>query len=133
MIGEAVSLLRMGRWQLQREYRLAKRADFSKVYRFGKSAANSQFVVYAMNNGSNLKIRVGVSCSKKLGGAVVRNRIRRRIKEIMRLQMDRIVTRQDIIIIARKPCVELSYKEMERSLMHVLKRASLLHSANKNS
>lgn len=110
---------------MQRQYRLAKRKDFNKVYRLGKSAANRQFVVYLLKNPQTAKMRVGVSASKKLGGAVVRNRLRRRIKEIIRLNADHIVPGYDLVIIARKPIVDMDYKEMEKSLLHALKQASL--------
>jgi len=110
---------------MQREYRLAKRKDFSRVYKLGKSAANRQFVVYVMKNQQTAKMRVGVSASKKLGGAVVRNRLRRRVKEIVRLHAEHIAPGHDFIIIVRKPAVDMEYKEMEKSLVHALKRAML--------
>jgi len=112
--------------KLQRQYRLAKREDFSKVYRVGKSVANRQFVVYAMTNRKTADFRVGISASKKLGNAVVRNRLRRLVKEIIRHEAERIAPGFDLIVIVRKPAVGLAYKEMEKSLLHVLKRASLL-------
>ena len=115
---------------MQKQYRLAKRADFSKVYRLGRSAANMQFVIYAMPNRNTEKIRVGVSASKKLGGAVVRNRLRRMIKEIVRHHAERIAAGHDLIVIVRKPAVQMAYKEMEKSLLHALKRSSLLLPAN---
>lgn len=110
---------------MQRQYRLAKRKDFGKVYKLGQSAANRQFVVYVLKNPQTEKMRVGVSVSKKMGGAVVRNRLRRQVKEIVRLNADRIVPGHDFVIIVRKAAVGLSYREMEKSLQHALKRASL--------
>lgn len=116
---------------MQRQYRLAKRQDFSKVYRLGRSAANRQFVIYALPNPQTETIRAGISASKKLGGAVVRNRVRRMIKEIVRHHAQRLVNGYDLIVIVRKPAVDMNYKEMEKSLLHALKRASLLQSGEK--
>lgn len=110
---------------MQKKYRLAKRKDFGKVYRLGQSAANRQFVVYVMKNPNTEHMRAGVSVSKKLGGAVVRNRLRRQVKEIVRLNAERIEPGHDFIIIVRKAAVGLSYRDMERSLVHALKRAGL--------
>lgn len=110
---------------MQKRYRLAKRKDFGRVYKLGQSAANRQFVVYLMQNPQTEKMRVGVSVSKKLGGAVVRNRLRRQVKEIVRLNADRIAPGYDFIIIVRKGALGLSYREMEKSLQHVFKRAAL--------
>lgn len=112
--------------RVQKELRLTRREDFGKVYRHGKSAANQQFVIYSLPNAKIEQFRMGVSVSKKMGNAVVRNRLRRMIKEIVRLNADRIRPQQDFIVIARKPVVGMEYKEMEKCLLHALKRASLL-------
>ncbi|WP_127587560.1 ribonuclease P protein component [Paenibacillus koleovorans] len=113
---------------MQKELRLAKREDFNKVYRFGKSNANFQFVVYSLPQSKIEKFRAGISVSKKVGNAVVRNRIRRVVKEILRLNADKIKPRFDLVIIARKPAADMEYREMEKSLLHALKRASALRS-----
>ncbi|GIQ70034.1 ribonuclease P protein component [Xylanibacillus composti] len=111
---------------MQRRLRLTNRRDFQTVYRWGKSAANSQFVVYYRRNPNTERFRLGISASKKLGNAVVRNRLRRQIKEIVRLHVDQIQPQHDVIIIARKPSTAQDYWQMEKSLLHVLKRAGLL-------
>jgi ribonuclease P protein component len=110
---------------VQKELRLTKREDFNKVYRFGKSNANFQFVVYSLPQSKVERFRAGISVSKKIGNAVVRNRIRRVVKEILRHHADRIRLHCDIVVIARKPVAEMDYKEMEKSLLHALKRASV--------
>jgi len=111
---------------VQRKLRLRKRQDFSRIYRSGKSFANGQFVLYWSRQKQADPIRLGVSASKKIGNAVVRNRMRRLVKEIIRHQTDRLVEQMDLIIIVRKPAVGLKMKELERSMQHVLKRSGLL-------
>lgn len=111
---------------MQQQFRLAKREDFNRVFRSGKSSANRQFVVYALHNPGTAHFRVGISASKKLGGAVVRNRLRRRVKEIMRHHAPEIARHYDLVVILRKPVVDMDYHAMEKSLLHVLRRASLL-------
>ncbi|MDF2720769.1 MAG: ribonuclease [Paenibacillus sp.] len=111
---------------MQRELRLTRREDFNKVYRYGKSAANLQVVIYALPNSKIERFRMGVSVSKKLGSAVVRNRIRRVMKEIVRHNAERIRPHYDFIVIGRKPVAEMDYAQMEKSLLHGLKRAQLL-------
>jgi len=69
---------------------------------------------------------VGISASKKIGNAVVRNRMRRLIKEIVRHMEDQIVPRVDFILIVRKPAITMSYGELERSIKHVLRKAGLM-------
>jgi ribonuclease P protein component len=111
---------------VEKKNRLTKREYFDKVYRHGKSSANHQFVLYYKAQPRQASFRFGVSVSKKLGNAVVRNRIRRVLKEIVRLNADRLPGGYDLILIARKPMTEMSYHEIEKSVFHVLKRASLL-------
>ncbi|MCM3785286.1 ribonuclease P protein component [Neobacillus mesonae] len=111
---------------MQRRFRLRNRSDFSRVYRYGKSFANYQFVVYGLRRKDVEQFRVGVSCSKKIGNAVVRNRMRRVIKEIIRHHEAEIVDNMDLVFIVRKGAVSMSYQEMEKSILHVLRKASLL-------
>ncbi|CAM4377824.1 ribonuclease P protein component [Paenibacillus endophyticus] len=111
---------------MHRKLRLRNREDFSRIYRGGKSFANGQFVVYWSKQPSADPFRLGVSASKKIGNAVVRNRMRRMIKEIVRHQANRILPRTDFILIVRKPATEMKMKEMEKSVLHVLKKAGLL-------
>ncbi|MBD2860720.1 MULTISPECIES: ribonuclease P protein component [Paenibacillus] len=111
---------------MEKELRLTRREDFNKIYRYGKSAANQQYVVYSLPNPRIERFRMGVSVSKKLGSAVVRNRIRRVLKEIVRLNEQKIRSHYDFVVIARKPVVEMDYQAMEKSLMHVLKRAQMI-------
>lgn len=111
---------------MQRKLRLRNRADFNRIYRYGKSFANAQFVVYWSRQPVAEPFRLGVSASKKIGNAVVRNRMRRVIKEIVRLNGDKIVPNTDFILIVRKPAVEMETKQLEKSVMHVLRKAGLL-------
>jgi len=111
---------------MQRKLRLRKKQDFNKIYRHGRSFANAQFVVYWRKQAEPGCFRMGVSASAKLGGAVVRNRLRRRVKEIVRLNAGKLQAAYDLILIVRKPALALSYKEMEGSILHVLRKAGLL-------
>jgi ribonuclease P protein component len=111
---------------VQRKLRLRNREEFSRIYRSGKSFANGQFVVYWSRQPAAEPFRLGVSASRKIGNAVVRNRLRRVVKEIVRLHADRIVPQVDLILIVRKPAVSMKTKELERSVLHVLRKAGLL-------
>jgi len=117
---------------MHRKLRLRKREDFNTVYRYGKSFANSQFVVYWRKRGQKGSFRMGVSASSKLGGAVVRNRLRRMVKEIVRLNASKLLEDTDLILIVRKPALNMAYKEMEGSILHVLRKAGLLKGTKPN-
>lgn len=112
--------------RLHKSLRLRNRADFSRVYRHGKSFANHQFVVYWFRKKEVEKFRVGISVSKKVGNAVVRNRMRRLVKEIVRHHEGKLIEHVDMVFIVRKGALDMPYKDLEKSVLHVLRKASLL-------
>jgi ribonuclease P protein component len=98
---------------------------FGRIYRRGKNAVTPLLAVYCMNNrlGTN---RLGITASKKLGGAVQRNRARRIIKEAYRLTEPAVKAGFDIVIVARKKTVCANMWEVKRSLEKILDGLSLL-------
>ncbi|WP_453992625.1 ribonuclease P protein component [Bacillus nitroreducens] len=110
---------------MKKEYRIKKNQDFQTVFKSGKSSANRQFVVYVLEKEGQEHFRIGLSVSKKLGNAVTRNRIKRLIRQFF-LEHKTQVKERDYVIIARKPVVEMSYEEVKKSLLHVLKIARVL-------
>ncbi|HJV47104.1 MAG TPA: ribonuclease P protein component [Bacillota bacterium] len=110
----------------KKEYRLRDNGDFQKVFQKGRSAANRQFVVYLLPKERQEQIRVGISVSKKIGNAVTRNKVKRKIREALRLQLDQINLKGDLVVIAREPVVQMEYQELFESLTHCLKKAKLL-------
>jgi ribonuclease P protein component len=110
---------------LQREYRLKRRNDFRRIFREGQSFANRQFVVISLLREKAGPPRIGISVSKKVGNAVVRNRIKRRIKEVNRQWIHHIRLQTDMVIVARNSVTHLDYQQIKSSLHHLLSRAKL--------
>ncbi len=110
---------------MQKELRLQKRDDFQKVYKYGKSAANHQLVVYYLPVAGEPAFRAGISISKKIGGAVVRNRMKRVLKEIIRGMEASIAPGYYLVFIVRKPALEMEFAELQKSVIHVIKRTGL--------
>ncbi|WP_314970809.1 ribonuclease P protein component [Peptostreptococcus stomatis] len=105
---------------------IKKDSDFRKVYQRGKSLADRNLVIYTMKNKSD-KSRVGISISKKVGKAHERNRIRRCIKEAYRLNIDdKVLGGYDLVFIARINAADKDYKELERSLKYICKKANII-------
>lgn len=77
------------------------------------------------------RFRVGISVSKKVGNAVVRNRMRRLVKEIVRHHEPEIAGHFDIVFIVRKGALSKDYAELEKSVLHVLRKAKLLKASRK--
>lgn len=104
---------------------LKKNSDFRRLYAKGKSAVNPYVVVYSRRNREQHN-RLGYTVSTKLGHAVVRNRVRRRLREIYRLNSRLFKSGYDIIIVARMRCVGAEYRKLEAAVLEACKKLELL-------
>ena len=95
-------------------FTLKQNSDFRRLYAKGRSSANRFLVLYCRRNGRGVN-RMGYTVSSKLGGAVVRNRVRRRLREIARLNMPELKTGWDVVVVARSRAVAASYAELDRA------------------
>ena len=98
---------------------------FRRLYQKGKSASGHCLVVYCRKNGLPYN-RLGLTTGTKLGHAVVRNRIRRRIREAYRLSEHTYLSGYDIVVVARTRAIFARYSELERSFLRLMKKLELL-------
>jgi ribonuclease P protein component len=108
---------------MRRDARLRRREDFNAVHRHGRSWANATLVVRVLPKATR-QTRVGFSVSKRVGKAVVRNRIKRRLREIVRALRPR--DGFDVVVIAREPAATADYSALLSSVRSLLARAHLL-------
>lgn len=95
---------------------------FKKIYKAGKSYVTKYLVIYYYKKSDkNLPSRFGYTVTKKIGNAVKRNRVRRLIKEAVRLNIGAFNQNFDYIIVARVRCNTASYKEVNDTLLNFLK------------
>lgn len=87
--------------------------------------ANSYLVLYARPNKTGTN-RVGITVSKKLGKAVVRNRVRRRLREIYRLHEQQFTPGWDIVVVARSRCVGADFGKMSAAYLSLAEKAGIL-------
>ena len=104
---------------------LKKNNEFRRLYAKGRSAVTPTLVVYARRNRSG-ENRVGFTVTVKLGHAVVRNRVRRRLREIYRLHEEALRRGMDIVVVARSRSTEVSYQRLERDFLSACAKLSLL-------
>ena len=97
---------------------------FRKLYS-SDGQANGLLVLYARPNrtGGN---RVGITVSKKLGKAVVRNRVRRRLREVYRLHEDRFLPGWDIVVVARSRCISADFSRLTGAYLSLAEKAGIL-------
>src|SRR5216110_1337773 len=103
-----------------REARLVGRGEFDAVYRAGKRRSSSHFTVFFRAN-TLPQSRFGVSIKKALGGAVVRNRIRRRLREIVRCHRREIPVGWDIVIHPKSMAARAPFLALASDLLRLLK------------
>ena len=98
---------------------------FRRLYQKGKSAANKYLVIYCRRNGSS-ENRIGYTVSSKLGHAVVRNRVRRRLREIYRLHESQFRPGWDLVVVVRSRAVDAPYKNLEGAYLSLAGKLGLL-------
>ena len=110
---------------MKRAYTLKENYEFRRVYQRGASSVSGSMVVYCRKNklGRN---RLGITASTKLGGAVTRNRARRRLREVYRLNGDKLQKGWDIILVARGRTVGCSWKELNDTFLRSCRKLSVL-------
>jgi ribonuclease P protein component len=118
---------------VDKKHRLTRSADFQRVYRQGKSVAGRHAVLYYFERVSESEddaSRLGVSVSKKVGGAVVRNQVKRVLKEIFRELQDRTAPNYDYVIIARHGLPDFleksRHEEVVAMINDLFQRANLI-------
>jgi ribonuclease P protein component len=109
--------------------RLSRSAEFERVYRQGRSIANRHLVLYTFPNPSAQRTRLGLSVSRKVGGAVQRNKVKRLLREAFAHVEGDLKSDQDMVVVARPAAAELAEREglsgMEASLADLVARAGL--------
>lgn len=112
-----------------RRGRLSRSAEFERVYRQGRSVGSRHLVLYTFANADATRPRLGLSVSRKVGGAVQRNRIKRLLREAFAHSEPGLGHGQDVVIVARPEVVALAEREglagVEGALRELLERAGL--------
>ena len=112
---------------MKKTYRVKKEAEFQRVFHEGRSTANRQFVIYVLDKEGQSHFRVGLSVGKKIGNAVIRNRVKRKIRHSLLEVKEELDPTKDFLVIARKPVADMEMPELKKSLIHALKKANMLN------
>jgi ribonuclease P protein component len=109
---------------VKQRLRIRKNERFQEIRKLGRSYTDKLLVLCLLPNHLPYS-RCGFSVSSRIGNAVHRNRIKRRLREAMRLRMDTIKPGWDLVFIARHPIRSADYQEMDTACARLLRRAQL--------
>jgi ribonuclease P protein component len=113
---------------LPKQYRLRRAQDFVRVRRAGHSVYSQLAQLHVLPTRDNA-IRVGFTVSKRVGKAVVRNRVKRRMREAVRLRLPLVRPGQDLVFVARAPAAEASFRQIEESVGYLLRKSRAIYPA----
>jgi len=115
---------------MKRAYRLRTPEQYQRVRRDGRTWDAGMLMLNAAPNRRRLS-RCGFVTPKRLGGSVTRNRIRRRVREAVRLLYPQIVPGWDIVFIARSPALaEIAFPQLQALVQQALQRAGVLQASD---
>lgn len=104
---------------MKKEDRIKSKIEFDNFIKKNKSVKNDFFVVhFSLKKKDNS--RFGIAVGTKVGNSVIRNKFKRRIKEIIKEERKLFKNDLDYIIIVRKQCIEIGYKEMKEKLIKLI-------------
>jgi ribonuclease P protein component len=113
--------------------RLSRSAEFERVYRQGRSTANRHLVLYVFPNAAVERPRIGLSVSRKVGGAVQRNKVKRLLREAFAEVERGLAPGHDLVVVARPDALELAERDgldgIRGALEDLIARAGLSEKA----
>ena len=112
---------------MERQYRLKKNRAFQYVYRRGHSAACRDLVMLCAKG---RELKVGFSVSKKVGNAVTRNKVKRRLRECFRPHLGDVKTGL-YVIVARPSAAKATFQSLDRDVRYLLKKQNALKEGNR--
>lgn len=111
---------------LKKADKLRKNTQFQAVYKGGKSVANRLLVLYMLPNHSEGG-KIGFAAGKRLGNAVVRNRVKRMMREAFRLNRDQLPAGYDFILVGRRPVVGVKTQDVISAFLNLAGRVARAH------
>src|SRR4030042_2773946 len=114
----------MPAFAFSKSVRVLNRKDFVNLNRFGQKLRTAHFTVFWAKNGVD-RSRLGITASRKVGGAVVRNRFKRFVREVFRLHKGFFPAGCDIVVSARKSADDLDFRKVREELIELVTNSTL--------
>lgn len=114
------------KYKLSKQSILQKNKQFQRVYRMGRSYANRYMVIYVLIVNEN-RTKVGFAAGKRLGNAVVRNRVKRLLRETYRLHQHVLKQEVNLLLVGRKPMIDAKYDCVCKAFIDLCIKAHILN------
>jgi ribonuclease P protein component len=115
-----------GSFSFSKDRRLTKSSEYERVKRDGFTQRGKLLILNVVAVENSGPRRVGFVASRRIGGAVVRNRVRRRLREIVRQHQNELREGFWIVLVARRDAADANYRALEHEWLRLAKRASIL-------
>lgn len=113
---------------MKKQFRIKKTEEIEVVLKEKKIVSGKYFILYKKENHEDTHFRFALSVPKKFGNAVMRNKMKRRIRAVVRSQ--KIINGIDFFVIAKANSNTINYKEIKEELLYLFKKAQLLEDNN---
>ena len=113
----------MGDFSFRKKERITKKSEFQTIIKHGARYTTKNFVIIIHQNNRDLR-RLGISVSKKVGGAVKRNRVKRLVREFFRLNKHQLPESKDFLFVAKPGSIELNYSTLSQEMLEFFKHFS---------
>ncbi len=110
---------------LKRQNRLRKRYQFDYVYRHGSHYSSKYITIFVIPSKTN-NIKIGFAVSKKIGHAVTRNLVRRRLREIIYKEVPKLKQNYNLIISAKEGITQANFDELKKGLIELIIKAGIV-------
>ena len=105
--------------------RIRNNTDFKKVYRYGDLFFSQYFVLHSLKRDDQKSTRLGIVPSRKIRKAVLRNKLKRRIREIFKQYREKIKKGYDLVLNTRSEAINASFEELKKDFEYLIKKSQL--------
>ena len=106
---------------INKEYSIKKNQEIEEIIKNKNSVGNKYFVIYTMENNETTHFRFALSIGKKYGIAVLRNKMKRRVREVIRNNLN-LIKKKDYVFVIKPLSKELDFLEIEKNIIYLLKK-----------